>query len=336
MLLRILPWWLPWTIAGGLADTPAEAPGPAGMAVGRPGACVAWPATRRQMAHAKVVEAKTIDTTITFVASGGVVDLRLVSGEITVTGWDRPEVKIHAESEDIPIRFEASANRLSLESREVNRGEYRGEDVSFNLMVPQGTHVLMHSISGDLTARGVKGEVEARTTSGTVQVQDAGGPTVLESVSGDVTARSISGPVRMQSISGTVELTGVTGDVEVSTVSGDISIQDTHSKIVRTESVSGDLSYRGPIDPTGNYNFRSHSGDVTLHIPAATQASVSLETFSGSVQSDFPLNVNAGGDDEYHHHAHFGHHIDTKFGAGGGGAELRVETFSGDISIDRT
>ncbi len=184
-------------------------------------------------------------------------------------------------------------------------------------MVPQGTHVLMHSISGDLTARGVKSEVEARTTSGSVQVQDVGGPTVLESVSGDVTARSLSGPVRMQSISGTAELTGVTGDIEVSTVSGDISIQEANSKIVRTESVNGDLSYRGLIDPTGNYNFRSHSGDVTLHIPAATQATVSLETFSGSIESAFPLNVNVGSDDEYRHHAHFGHHIDTKFGGRG-------------------
>ncbi len=125
MLLRIMPWWLPWTIAGGVTGSaPTEVRFPAAIAAEHPGACVASPATRRQAAQAQVVEAKTIDTTVAFAASGGVVDLRLVSGEITVTGWDRPEVKIHAASENMPIRFEAGANRVSLESREVDRGEH--------------------------------------------------------------------------------------------------------------------------------------------------------------------------------------------------------------------
>jgi DUF4097 and DUF4098 domain-containing protein YvlB len=332
MLLRIMPWWLSWTIVGGVAGAPPEVPCPAATAAIHPAACVKMSATASQSVQSQAIEATTIDTTVAFATSGGVADLRLVSGEITVVGWDRPEVKIHATSEDTPIRLEASANRVLLESREATRGEHRGEDVTFNLFVPRGTHVLMHSISGDLTAHGVKGELVARTTSGSVQVDNAG-PTVLESVSGDVTGRALTGPVRVSSVSGDVQLGDVAGDVEVSTVSGDISIPEARSKIARIESVSGDIRYHGPIDPTGRYDFQSHSGDVTLRIPAATQANVSLQTFSGSLQSAFPLSVNVGSDDPDHHRGHFGRRVDTKLGDGG--AELCVETFSGDIAIER-
>ncbi len=65
-----------------------------------------------------------IDTTIPFANSGGVVDLSIVSGEITVTGWSRSEARIHVTSDDeeMPVHFEHGPDRILLDAR---RGGHR-------------------------------------------------------------------------------------------------------------------------------------------------------------------------------------------------------------------
>jgi DUF4097 and DUF4098 domain-containing protein YvlB len=189
----------------------------------------------------------------------------------------------------------------------------------------------MRSNSGDLHYLAVKGEVEARTVSGGVDVSDTKGTTTIETVSGDIRARGIAGSLRVNTISGTVELSTVTGDVDVSTVSGDITLPDARSRVVRMESVSGTEIYGGTIDPAGRYDFHSHSGDITLRMPADVSATLSLQTFSGDFDTDFKLTLNPSNSPINRHQ---GHHIDTTIGSGGG-AHVTIETFSGDVRLER-
>ena len=101
----------------------------------------------------------TIDTTIPFTRSGGVVDLSLVSGEIKVTGWSRADAHIHVTSEDAPVRVELGSDRILLDTY---RGRHHDDnEVRYQLSVPTGTRVIMHSMSGDLETRGTHGEIEA-------------------------------------------------------------------------------------------------------------------------------------------------------------------------------
>jgi DUF4097 and DUF4098 domain-containing protein YvlB len=190
----------------------------------------------------------------------------------------------------------------------------------------------MRSNSGDLHYLSVKGEVETRTVSGGVDISDTKGSTAVETVSGDIRARNVDGSLRLNTISGGVELGSMNGDADISTVSGDISLIDAHSRVVRMESVSGTETYAGTIDPAGRYDFRSHSGDISLRIPADANAMVSLQTFSGDIDSDFKLTLNPNSDAGRHHD---GHHIDTTIGTGGG-ARVTIETFSGDVRLERS
>jgi DUF4097 and DUF4098 domain-containing protein YvlB len=266
---------------------------------------------------------ETIDTTVAFSGSGGIVDLGIISGRITVRGWTRNEAKIHATSEEGRIDFEHSANRILLDVRKRRDG-----DSEFDIMVPIGTRVLMRSTSGDLSSDGVKGAVEARTVSGEVRVGDIAGEAIVESVSGDVGVRNLEGNLRVNCVSGEIQLSAIHGDVDASSVSGDISLPNGRSRIVRMESVSGNLAYGGPVAADGRYDFHSHSGDVTLHIPADAGASLGLETFSGSIESEFKIMISADTGNR-----HSGQHIDTTIGRGG--AHITIETFSGDIRLER-
>jgi DUF4097 and DUF4098 domain-containing protein YvlB len=96
------------------------------------------------------------------------------------------------------------------------------------------------------------------------------------------------------------------------------------------ESVSGTETYGGTIDPAGRYDFHSHSGDVSLRMPANVNASLSLQTFSGDIDSDFKLTLEPNSP----HGRREGHHIDTTIGTGAG-AHVTIETFSGDVRLER-
>jgi DUF4097 and DUF4098 domain-containing protein YvlB len=276
----------------------------------------------------------TIDTTIPFATSGGVVDLSIISGQITVTGWNRPEARIHVSSDDenVPVRFEHGPDRILLDARQGGHWRHHGDDdsdVEYNLTVPVGTRVLMHSTSGDLHARGTHGEVEARSVSGDVEVDDAVHGATLESVSGNVQARGIDGDARARSVSGDVDLDDVTGDITLSSISGHGYVTNGRARVVRMETVSGDLSYGGPLDPTGTYDFRAHSGNITLQLPADVGALLSMDTFSGDIQTDFPLTISPNDDNGPPRH-----HVDTTLGHGG--AHVTLSTFSGDIELRRS
>lgn len=266
-----------------------------------------------------------LDTTLV-IEKRGIVDLSLTSGEIVVTGWSRSDVRVQAVTEYGQIRLDAVASRISLgvRARDGRMGETR-----YELSVPVGTRVLTRSMSGGTTITGVKGEVEAQSQSGDIDVSDATERVSLETLSGSVSARRLSGSVRLAAVSGDVELTAATGDVEIETVSGEITLADVRSKFVRTETTSGDVEFEGAIDPTGRYEFRSHSGDVRVTIPPTAGAAVDVETFSGSINSDFRIVLEPG------ERAMGSSPKRFDFKVGDGGARISLESFSGDIRIVR-
>lgn len=274
----------------------------------------------------------SIDTTVAF-ARGGVVDLSLISGEIRVVGWSRGEVRVSARSESGRLRFEASPSRVSLDLEHRggrDRSHHGDMDATYELSVPAGTRVLMRSVSGDLSARGVKGEVEARAVSGGVEIDDAGRVT-LESVSGDVQATRVAGEARAHSVSGEVTIRDVSGDVDAETVSGDIVLRGTKARVARVETVSGDVTYDGSVDPAGRYDFQSHSGTLRLVLPANTNATLSVQTFSGEIDSAFPLTVRpASGEGSAR-----SRNRRMEFTLGSGGPRITAESFSGEIVIER-
>jgi DUF4097 and DUF4098 domain-containing protein YvlB len=265
-----------------------------------------------------------IDTTFAF-SRTGVVDLTQISGDIVVTTSDRGEARIRAYAERGRIRSSLSSSRLTLEIESV-RG--RVGDSKFEVSVPVGVRVIARSTSGDVSVRGTKGAVEARSTSGDVTVTDATDRVVIESVSGDVHASQLTGDVRSESVSGTIEIRDATGEVRAETTSGDVSLLGVTSRNVFATTVSGEVEYDGSIDANGRYEFKSHSGDIRLEIPEASGAQFTVETFSGSLDSEFTLTLQPG-------QRSTGRPRRFEFTLGTGSARVTAESFSGDIVLAR-
>lgn len=264
--------------------------------------------------------ASRIDTTFAFDRRGTVV-IAAGTGEVDVTAWDRPYIRVRARSERSAVRLDATATRVSLEI-----ARSRGGDTRFEVMVPAGVRVSARSTSGDIVITGTKGAVEARTQSGDLSVSDVGEIVDLNSYSGDITARGIVGNIEITTLSGEVMLSDVRGDVDATSVSGDVDLRNVSARYVRAKSTSGDITFDGAVDNTGRYELGTHSGSVYLTIPQSTGALLTVATYSGSIESDFPITLKPG------EHG-IGSSKRFTFEIGKGDARVSAESFSGDITI---
>jgi DUF4097 and DUF4098 domain-containing protein YvlB len=271
-----------------------------------------------------------IDTTVRL-DRGGAVDLSLVSGRIRVTGWDRSDVKITASIETGRLRFDANSSRVSLSVEDSDNQGRRGHrhnnvgDAQFVVSVPRGSRLILEAVSGDVMARGSQGEIEATSVSGDVDVSDGVRAVSAEAVSGSVHVSQVNGNVRTEAVSGDLRAENVSGNIEASSVSGNIHLVGIQSKDVRTETVSGDITYSGSIEPSGRYSFEAHSGTIRLNIPRGAGARFSVETFSGDVTTDVPVTIPPGSKRREGR---------MDFTIGDGRARVTANTFSGSIVIN--
>jgi DUF4097 and DUF4098 domain-containing protein YvlB len=266
--------------------------------------------------------ASRIDTTIAF-ARGGTVELQLTNGEIIVTGWSRDQLRVRATSERNELRMDASGSYVKLGLRS---GTSRSGDTRFEVSVPVGTKVRATTTSGDIRITGSRGEVEARTQRGDIVVEEVASSADITAFSGDVDVSNVDGRLNVNVLSGDVQVRRVNGAIEVKTVSGEIEVLEARSQAVRVNSTSGDIVFDGTIDAAGRYELATHSGDVDLTLPANINATLTVSTYSGGIESDFRLTLPPGG------MGSDGKRFTFTLG-GGGGARITAESFSGDINI---
>jgi DUF4097 and DUF4098 domain-containing protein YvlB len=264
-----------------------------------------------------------------------------ISGEIVLRGGSGNEVHIEAvkrvhgsrSGEDARRQLEAvridvshTGNRVRVNTRHGERQRDNHVSVDYQVTVPYGTEVSVKSVSGNVEVQDVKGDLQAESVSGEVQVADAERLTLAKSVSGDVEVLSAqsSRALEVASVSGDVDIRGVSApELEVSSVSGDVKVSDASCDRASLESVSGDIGYQGTLAPSGRYEFKAHSGDLRISIPGDTGFELEAGSFSGEIESDFPLTV----------HSLKGDRRKLSGVYGDGSAFIEATTFSGDVRI---
>ena len=273
----------------------------------------------------RALTAQSVDSTFA-VRSGAHFELQSVSGSVHIRAWNRPQIRVQAESDGARVDLDASPGGVSVRAMP-RRGE---GDVDFTISVPVGTPLEVHAISADVDVGQVCGPVRLSSISGGVTLACATGDVEVESVSGDVSATDIrDGHTEISSTSGDVQVRQVKGDLSARSVSGDVTLDRVDGVDVGVETVSGEIGFSGPIHDNGRYRFRSHSGDVTVRADGDLNASVTVSTFSGDFESpDWPITITPGPGRRMHGQ-------DWEFTVGSGGARLTLGSFSGTIYLRR-
>ena len=202
-------------------------------------------------------------------------------------------------------------------------------DVSFTIVAPINTRLVLKSISGSINVKDIAGALTLESTSGNVTVANAGRTVTAKSISGNVEAldTKIDGRLEAGTISGMVRVrrTSARG-LTLSSVSGAVEIEESSCERVEAQSVSGDVTFRGDLEPNGRYDFGSHSGAVKVELGGKTGFQVQATSFSGSINSDFPLTLQGNQGRRQHN---------VRAVYGNGAAILELTAFSGSIFISK-
>ncbi len=273
----------------------------------------------------------------------GKVYLTNISGDIEIKSSREDQVRIEAlkvseastlekakeNAALVPIEVTSEAGVVRIETKyPENRGSWGRESINvsvdYKIWIPERASAEIKSVSGDVNAAGIGGQARVKSVSGNVDVLGAAGADIGV-VSGDVTADNISGDAYLKTVSGTVKATKVKGSVESESVSGDIELKDvSEARSVSGKSVSGTIAYSGTILAGGNYEFSAHSGNVELRIPASAAFELEASTFSGVIDTDFPIQVVGKISPKELHGT-----------VGAGGARIRAKAFSGNVEIKK-
>jgi DUF4097 and DUF4098 domain-containing protein YvlB len=247
-----------------------------------------------------------------------------IAGEIVIQAWDRKEARLTGELGDSVDELEIDASKSRLQISVKNRNQRNVDSTELKLMVPEKARIDATGVSANITVSGVDNEkLSATSVSGDVEVEAASEWVSIESVSGNVYFDGRTERISAESVSGDVELSGVSGEITASTVSGDMELQAGAIGSAKLETVSGDIVTMGEISDNGSLSAESMSGDVTINLPADQSGLFKAESFSGRISTDF------GSVD----HARHGPGSHLKHMTGSSGAEVRVESFSGNIRI---
>jgi DUF4097 and DUF4098 domain-containing protein YvlB len=272
-------------------------------------------------------ERTRVDSTFAF-EKGSRVDVSIASGEIVITGWTRPDAKVFASIDRGWIDTQLSSHRITLQTHS-DRGH--SGPVRIEIMVPIGTRVQATSANGSIRITGTDGEVEANSASGAIEVLGATDRISAATASGKVHVAKLKGRTRLETVSATLEAEDITGDITAETVSGRITLTNIRSSHAKAETVNASVTYAGNIDPSGSYDFSSHSGNVHLEIPDNAGGDLFLETFSGHISSAFPITLQPGDISAMARHGK-----KMQFTIGKGGARITASTFSGNIIIEKS
>ena len=285
--------------------------------------------------------------------SGGRLELDNVRGETTVTGVDGDELTIRATKrlvgrgsaealDHVEIRIEERGGRVVVKPRYRRRsflqsvfGGRTRVAVDFTVTVPRRAGVTIDSVAGDVTVEEVNGETRVEVVSGDVRLASLSRLVHVETVSGDLHLSDVSSDEALSAemVSGRLRAEAVRAPrIEVESVSGAVALHAVESRRVEVETISGSVTFDGAFADDGRYEFESHSGDVHLSVPEGSGFEIEAESYSGELRSGFPIRIGAG--ERAGETTVFEQGSRSLRGvAGGGGARVRLSTFSGDMSI---
>ena len=184
-------------------------------------------------------------------------------------------------------------------------GDGLDASADLDIKVPTGQQILVVLAVGTVDARNVNGKLSIDTHGADVTAADLKGDVDIDTGSGDVRVDGMDGPLTVDVGSGDVTLSNVKGsDLDVDTGSGEVHGTGIAADALKVDTGSGGVEMDGLVAQTANIDVGS--GDVDLKW-AVDPGDVDIDSGSGEVHLTMP---------------------------GGSGAEVDLESSSGDINSD--
>ena len=260
------------------------------------------------------------DTTIS-VRPGTTLEIENFGGSIDVKTWDKDQVKIaaeHSTRDRVMIVRTGSALQLKVKSH-----RWVPATIRYRIVAPRWMKLELSGVNTDIDVQDSRAEVRAETVQGEISVRGATGFTSVSSVQGGILVQDVRGRVEASSVNERVRLTNVIGSIYAESVNGGIAIEGAHSDSVEASTVNGPVSFEGVVADQGYYRFATHNGCIDVAMPEKSNATLSVSTFSGGIDSSFPVTLKKVRSKRF------------QTTLGNGRARFELESFQGTIFLRR-
>ena len=268
---------------------------------------------------AALAPAQQADTT--FAVDASRLEVTQLEGVVSVSGWDRDEMRVQATYDEDEGRLDIRQSGGTIHVS--TKGEW-GEPVygELELSVPRGIALEITGVSVEVDIEGSAGSVSVSTAEGEILLVGGAGNVALNAGDGPVTVAGASGKISINAVDGDVSVSESEGAIAVTAVDGDVTLEGITSDNVSVNAGDGDIGYVGTIADGGRYMLSTHDGDLDVLIPNGANARISIDTFSGELDTDFAVELE--GD--------FGKKR-ISFTVGTGKALVELSAFDGTISL---
>jgi hypothetical protein len=208
------------------------------------------------------------------------------------------------------------------------------------IQLPAGRRASLYLAVGKISVTNVDGDLAIDAHNAPVTATGTKGFLSIDVGSGPVTVSGASGELNVDTGSGTVEVTRFEGEeLMVDTGSGEVTATEVKADVISIDTGSGDIRLTGAGAPrltleTGSGNVTADvranlealdvetgSGNIAVTAPPGLGAEVEIETSSGDIETDFPVQVTR-------------HSRDNLVGRiGNGRGRIAIETGSGNVRL---
>ena len=274
-------------------------------------------------------DTRTLSDTVPLAADGRV-SIDTYKGSITVTTWDRDEVRYAVtvapdgdpelvadtrtaiDRSDTRIRFETDYDDAqTTASRDGGwRSMFTGSGTRlpfahYTLTIPRTASLDINDYKSEIDVRDLQAELNVETYKGTMQLEAIDGPADVETYKGSGTLRAITGALSLDTYKGRLRVEDLTGSVEVDTYKGDV-------EVIFAEA-------------TGDVEAETYKGEVTVYLPAGTGFDLDAELGDrADLRGDFDVERFRSGEDEDN---------DYRGAVNGGGIEMEFDSYKGTFRI---
>jgi DUF4097 and DUF4098 domain-containing protein YvlB len=258
----------------------------------------------------------------------GIIRIHNVRGDIEIRGWERSEVHVEGELDDLAegltfeVKGEETIIRVVLPEKHVNWGD--GSDLY--IRVPSQSRLKVDAVSADVEVEEVTGAIAVRSVSGDVEVSGMGTHTQINTVSGDVEISEGHGMLKVVTLSGDVDAEVSATDLLINTMSGEVDLELEAFDTLDMKSVNGSLRVVGHLNAGGKLTAGTVNGDIELALREPVNAQIHASTVaSGHIENsltpDEPERL-------------VSRQLVLRSTVGDGSGRIRLSTVNGDIELE--
>jgi hypothetical protein len=193
----------------------------------------------------------------------------LILGDLQVKGWDRAEVSVKANQDDLSLEEQDDVVRLRCQG-------------SCAIRLPQGATVRVEQVQGEARFKLLEDQLTINQVMGSLILRNVG-ESHIDSVHGELMAKGVAGDLIVERVHGNASIRDVEGACQLTEVSGNADLRDIEGPVTLTSN--GNLSLRLSEMEAGAYDLTCR-GNASCRIPG--DASLKIRAEASTIKVKFP------------------------------------------------